>query len=468
MKDWKRKRFNNRLYMLVMCVLMTLIVVMANLIAGRIPSRYVRFDTSYFGLYSLSRQTKEMLERLAEPVDLYLIAPQGSEDEMLCRLLERYEDLSDQITVKYVDPVLSPDFVAGYTTNKVSDNSILAVSDTRVRILRNSELYPINYDYETGRETQEFDGEGQITSAIHYVTADTLMEIGSITGHGENELTEQFQDALKKEGVRYKELNLMTAGNSLQQTMCVMLNSPATDLTKQEAEVLEDYLENGGKMLLMSGVSAAKKPNLETVLKGYGLAPCQGVIIEGDGNRCIPSYPNFLLPRLNEGDITDPLLEEDSLVLLPNSHGIELLPDARATVKRNKLMMTSEDSYLKTDMSVLACRPEDMMGPFCVAVAISEETGVGQTRIVWIANSSLLTDEIDEMVGGNNTDFVLNALGWLNGQAESTTIRPKMASSVPLRLTSTQAMIWGSLFVLGLPVLIIGVGVFISIRRMRK
>lgn len=71
-----------------MCVLVTVIVVLANAIAGKVPTQYTQFDTSASRLYSLSEQTKNMVGNLNEQVELYLIAPQGKEDEKLTRLLE--------------------------------------------------------------------------------------------------------------------------------------------------------------------------------------------------------------------------------------------------------------------------------------------------------------------------------------------------------------------------------------------
>ena len=156
------------------CALMAVIVVLLNAIAVKIPAKYMKFDTSAFRIYSLSDQTKKVVESLDETVELYLIAPQGKEDEKLTRLLEKYEELGDKIKVTYVDSILSPTFVQSYTSDKVSDNSIIAVGPERSKVIRNSDLFPSNYDYNTGKTTTDFDGEGQITSAIHFVTGENL------------------------------------------------------------------------------------------------------------------------------------------------------------------------------------------------------------------------------------------------------------------------------------------------------
>ena len=128
--------------------------------------------------------------------------------------------------MEYVDPVLTPAFVSNYTSDKVSDNSIIVVGEKRSRVLRSTDLYPVSYDYDTGRSSTDFDGEGQITSAIHYVTSDVLTKVYLMDGHGENELTESFAAAMEKEGVETGRLNLTAAGKVPEDAGCLFLNVP--------------------------------------------------------------------------------------------------------------------------------------------------------------------------------------------------------------------------------------------------
>ncbi|MCH1951076.1 Gldg family protein [Enterocloster sp. OA13] len=464
----KSRHFKIGLYAVAMCILMTVIVVLTNMISHKLPGRYTRYDTSASGLYSISPQTRELVESNTSPVSLYLIAPRGKEDQKLTQLLEKYRDLNGNITVEYVDPVLTPAFVSNYTSDKVSDNSIIVAGENRSRVLRNTDLYPVNYDYDTGRTSTDFDGEGQITSAIHYVTSDVLTKVYLMNGHGENELTESFAAAMEKEGVETGRLNLTAAGQVPEDAGCLFLNVPVSDLTDREREVLTSYLEQGGRMLLITGITAAKMPNLDQVLAGYGVSAVQGMIVEGDSNYSIPSYPNFLLPEIRSSQITEPFIAEGSLLLMPNSHGIVKTEDVRSTVEVKGILTTSPNSYIKTDSSSLGYKRGDPAGPFATGVTASEQTDGGVTRIVWFSSSSMLMEEMDEMVGGNNTNLVLNAIGWMTEQENSMTIRPKPTSSASLRLTSAQAMGWSVLFVLAIPAAVMAGGSILCIRRKRR
>ena len=409
-----------------------------------------------------------VVESLDETVELYLIAPQGKEDEKLTRLLEKYEELGDKIKVTYVDSILSPTFVQSYTSDKVSDNSIIAVGPERSKVIRNSDLFPSNYDYNTGKTTTDFDGEGQITSAIHFVTGENLSHMYMITGHGETELPEQFTALLEKEGVEYDKLNLMTINEVPQNAECLLEYIPVSDITKTEAEVLTKYLENGGKLLLITGISAAEMPNLGEVMSGYGLASIQGLIMEGDGNHCIPSYQNFLLPEIKDSAVTSSFISKDELLLLPNSHAITVLPDVRSTVDVQEILMTSKSSWLKTDTSDLSYKKGDLTGPFAVGVLASEPVGDDQTRIAWFSSDSLMVDEIDEMVSGNNKNLILNTIGWMTEQDNNIAIRAKNTQAVTLRLTSAQVMQWSIVYLAVIPGIVLAAGIIFCVRRRRR
>lgn len=462
------RRVGRGKYMGMMSVLVFLAVLLCGRIAGRLPASLMQIDTSASRLYSISRQTKELVGGLDTEVELYLIAPEGQEDEKLVRLLEKYRDLSPRLSISYVDPVLQPSFVPSYTTDRVSDNSILVVGEKRFQLVRNSDLYPSNYDYDTGKITTDFDGEGQITSAIHYVTEEVLEKIYLVAGHGEAELTESFGNALEKEGITWESLNLTAAARVPEDAASLWMNVPVSDLTEQERQVLEAYLEQGGHLLLITGITAAGMPNLAHVLAGYGLEAVQGMIVERDGNLAIPSYPNFLLPMIRTSPITEPFLADNRLLLLPNAHGIGHTGEVRKTVEVQELLTTSQSSYLKTDTANLEFVPGDAAGPFAVGITAWEETSRGQARIAWFSSGNLLTDEIDGMVGGSNTDLVLNAIGWLNGKSDSFSIRPKVTGSETLRLNAAQAAKWSMLYVGVLPCLILAAGILVVVRRKKQ
>ena len=178
---------------------------------------------------------------------------------------------------------------------------------------------------------------------------------------------------------------------------------------------------------------------------------------------------------------------------MPNAHGIGRTGDVRGSVAVDELLVTSGQAVLrKVDGAGAdagyesgrepdsvggasqesgaepAGQPQELSGPFSVAVTASEPTVSGETRIAWFASSSFLMEEIDGMVGGNNRDLVLNTINWMTGQDQGISIRPKATSAPVLRLTAAQAAWWSILFVAVIPVCILGTGIVVCVERRRR
>ena len=456
------------LYTPVMCMLVFLAVVLANLAAGELPARIAQFDISAGGLYSVSRQTEEIAQALTDEVTLALISSNGF-DEKLERLLQVYDGLSGKIRTKKVDPDADPTYLASYTSDRISDNSVLVIGPERTRLIRSSDFYPTEYDYATGYQSENFDGEGQLTAAIRYVSEDVLQRMYLLSGHGETTPEELVQDGLKNDGWETVSLSLTAAEAVPEDCDCLLINAPVSDLTRKEKEVLQQYLMDGGHLMLVTGGFASVHANLQEVLAGYGLGALDGIIVERDENRAIPSYYNFLLPTVHNTEITGPLFEENAMVLVPNAHAIVLSEEKRGTVETEKLLSTTEKSYLKAaSASTYDFEEGDTEGPFVVAARASEQAGEKETRIVWFSSTQMLTADVDEMVNGSNLDLALNAFNYLNGADGGITIRPKALSAQTLRLSAAQARLWSVVYIGVLPVLLIVTGVIIIWRRKKR
>ena len=87
-------------------------------------------------------------------------------------MLDRYAGLSSHIKVETKDPVLYPNFVSRYTSENLSENSVLVVGQNRSKAVDYYDIYQYSMDYSTySSSLSSFDGEGQILSLIHIYTA---------------------------------------------------------------------------------------------------------------------------------------------------------------------------------------------------------------------------------------------------------------------------------------------------------
>ena len=286
-------------YSLVLTVVVVAAAIFLNLLIGELPSSFTKIDVSDNKLYTVGDQTKELASHLTEDVSLYLLAQDGNEDSTINELLTRYADLSSHIKYEIKDPVLNPNFASQYTEDELSENSIIVVSEKRSKVIPYSDLYESSINYQTySMETTAFDGEGQVTSAIDYVTSEALPILYTLQGHEESELDSSMQSAVAKENIEIQSLNLITAGSVPEDADCILINAPQTDISADETEAILTYLEKGGKALLVSGYTSTDMPNFDSILAKYGVSIEQGVVLDGDSNHYISGNPLYLVPEI--------------------------------------------------------------------------------------------------------------------------------------------------------------------------
>ena len=267
---------------MVLSVIFVVIIVVVNLIVDAFPSTYTELDVSDQKLFSIGDQTKDFLKELDKDVTIYQIVESGSEDEAVSKLLKKYEEASDHIKVETKDPVVNPKFTSEYTDEEVSSNSLIIVCGDRSKVVDYNNIYESSIDYNTySYTTSGFDGEGQITSAISYVTSENLPVLYTLDGHGEKSLDSTLQEDIEKANIEIKSLNLLTEESVPEDADCLMINSPSSDISEEERDAIIEYLENGGKAMIFSDYTEEPMDNFDAVLENYGVERVDGIVIEG-------------------------------------------------------------------------------------------------------------------------------------------------------------------------------------------
>lgn len=476
MKD--RAEFKNRFhkggYSLLLSVIAVAVVVFVNLLIGQLPSNLTKLDSSSTQLFTISQQTEEIAGGVTEPITLYLIAQQGSEDQSILELLNRYAALNGNIKVETVDPVIYPTFTQKYTSDTIDVNSVIVVGEKRSKVVAYSDIYVTSYGYDSSYNyttSTSFDGEGQITSAIDYVTSDNLPKIYTLTGHGESTMGDTLSQSVAKENMELVELNLLTDETVPEDANCLFIFSPTSDISSEEAGKITDYLGAGGRLMLVTDYTETDMPNLLGVMEDYGVTLTKGLVFEGDTTHCLSGYAHYLLPDIDSHEITDPIISGGLNILAPMAQGIAETDVHRSTITISPLLTTSSSSYSKVDLTNAASTDKeegDIDGPFNLAVAISEEYEDIDTRLVWFTTSALLDEEVNSYVSGSNYDFVLNSFGWMCEHEQSITIHSKDLSTQYLTVSAAQSNIFSIIIAVVLPLAVVIAGFVVWLRRRRR
>lgn len=470
-KNINKKYLKNGSYSMAISAIFIVIVVVINLIVGELPSKYTKLDITEEQIYSIGEQTKSFLKDLRKDVTIYQIAQSGSEDETISSLLEKYADESKHIKVVKKDPVVNPKFVSEYTSDNISSNSLIVVCDDRNKVVDYNNLYETSVDYNTySYNTTGFDGEGQITSAIAYVTSEDLPVLYNLEGHGEQDLDAVIKEDIEKSNIEIKSLNLLTEEGIPEDADCLLINSPATDISGEEKEAVLTYLENGGKAMIFSDYTEKSMENFDALLENYGVSRTEGIVFEGDTSHYAMQIPYYLVPTVNHVDAVSNAASSGYYVLAPYAQGIQKSEDLRDTVTIESLLSTSDSAYAKTNMNsdTLEKEENDITGPFDIGVSIIENVDDDKTtQIIYYSTSYLMDNQANQMVSGGNEQLVMESLNWMCSSDDTAAISiPSKSLEVSfLTLTAYDASFW-KICVIGLiPGFFLVVGFMVWLKR---
>ena len=476
MKERVRKMFGRRFfagsYSAFAAAVVIAIAVVVNLMVSALPADKMEIDLTSQAIFTLSDQTKRIVSGLDQDVTLYLLAQSGNEDDTVTRLLDRYASLSDKIKVTYVDPNEKPTFIDNYDLGNTPlyANSVLVECGNRTKLVGYDEImvtsYSMDYYSYNYTTTTSFDGENALTNAIHYVSSENIPKVYTLTGHGEGELSSTIETLIERDNLESGTLSLLMIEDVPEDASVVVINAPTSDLSADEADMLIRYLENGGRIVLVTDyIESGNMENLLRVTAKMGMTAGEGIIVEGNREMHVSRYPYYLLPDIVSHTITQPLIDGRYYALAPLSQPIVEIEDTTASV--NALLETSSSSYAKIAgmaMETTAKEDGDMDGAFMVAAA----SELGEGRMVWISSAKLMDDNVNAMVSGGNSDLFMNSVNWMCDQQETISIRSKSMDEQGLTLTQSQNSFWSTVLLGVIPGMVIVMGIMVVVRRKRR
>jgi len=464
-------------YSVLAVAIVLAILIAVNLLLNALPAKYTMFDLSRNLLYSFSDQTKKIVSEADRDITVYWICQSGSENSTLEGLLNRYASLGTRLTVKKIDPDNYPTFATKYEISEVKNNCLVVESDLRYRYISYDDIFVVNYVYDddgnlTGSNAS-LEGESEITSAISFVLNPNPPKVYSVTGHGEKTLSETFLQGIESENMTYEDISLITLDEIPEDCNVLMLLSPVSDLSEHEAEVISEYLATGGRMILITAPHVVERTNLNAVMAAYKVSEIDGTVVEADSNYYY-SRPDFLMPEIEEHDITQPLIDSKLPVFMPQSHGIKL---AQRNINETitPLLSTTRDAYSKiggiSAEGTYEQEEGDIDGAFTLAVLLEQyddEYIYDDTIIAWFGCENIIDDTINSFVNGANLDLFLNTLSYLSDNASNISIHSKNLMTKYLTIPSSASTIWSIVLIGLLPVAVMTVGIVIFARRRKR
>ncbi|MDD3414152.1 MAG: Gldg family protein [Lachnospiraceae bacterium] len=446
------------------------IAVAFNFVVSELPSTYTQLDVTSGKIYSITDQTKEIAASLNEDVTIYVLSNEDNADSTVDQTLKKYEALSKHIKVVYKDPTVNPNFASQYNGDDATAGSLIVVSDRRSKVIAYNDLFETEMDYSTYQETPTgYDAEGQITSALSYVTSESMPKMYVINGHNEAEISSTLASSIAKENIDTMTINLMDYDAIPEDAECIFILSPTKDFSDDDTTKVKEYLKNGGKAFIISSYSQEKLKNFDSIMEDYQLTLADGLVVEADQGRYYEN-PYYLLPNIETSEITSSVVSNKQYIFTPYARGI-VVPEEdqlRDGLTIEKLLTTSESSYAKSDVSNdsdYKKGEKDVDGPFAVGVYVEEASGEETTQIAYFTTENMMTDTVNETVAGSNYELVMSALGKMVDHEVSVSIPAKPYETQDLTIARSSLAILSFLTTIILPLLFLATGLIVWIRR---
>ena len=465
----------NGSYSVGLIVLVIAIVIVINMIAGQLPESIRNIDISDNRIYEISDTSREILKDLDQDVAFTVFAEKSSTDDMIKTFLDKYTSLSDKISVEWVDPVLHP---SELTENNVSEDTILVSckeTGKTTTVAFSDILVTDEYSYYTTGTSSatEFDGEGQLTGAVNYVTSDSQKKIYYTTGHGESSFSSSVTDLLDKSNMTEEELNLIMTGEIPEDCDLLFMYSPVTDITEDEQALLKDYIAHGGKVYItLPSEKKEETPNLDALLTSYGMTPADGYI--ADMSRNYQGNYYYIFPQISAYDEMAEGLSSN-MVLLINAHGLTITDPETDTITVSSFMDTSDQGYAVTEDS--QTEGTYSLGAVATQTLSAEDTAEEDTsgdseeeleegRLTVVAADSLIDPQITDAFSTlENLDLFMNTISANFDDVQNVAIEAK---SLQVTYNTMQHAGVISLFlIIGIPLIILVFG-FVQWWKRRK
>lgn len=452
------------------------IVILLNLICTNLGDRFdLTLDLTASKMYSISQESYEVMDGLKDDVSITVLMDKddlGSSDygRYVRILMEKYDEYSDRISIDYIDPYKNPSAIEQFAarSDSVAEGSIVVECGDQMRVLNLIDFYDTESDSTSGYTyVSSFRGESTLTSALLAVTSEDTPHAYVLRGHNESVST-SFSTMLETSGYAVDTLTLAEK-DIPDNASLLILSLPQKDYTEDEINMLDDYVKNGGDLLVFDGTESPTDLDvLYSYLKEWGITVQPEMVIDQEYNI---SDDRYVLAALSDSTVNDGLSAvSDQVIVAPDAKPLVLKLSDRVTDREvESLLTTRETAYSRaiesdTTYDSYDKQDGDTDGPFDLA-ALAEYTGNDEGGQIMVCSSALMmTDQLMQSSSLLNSDFLSNTISSMQPEVELISIDSKSMSAEPLTLSGTATYIV-FLILLFIPLVLFGYAILIFFHR---
>ena len=397
-----------------------------------------RWDLTAQQVFSLSAQSIQAIQDLKQPLKLVSVKGGGpyANADQLKDLFDLYKyNNPSKVSSEVFDAASKPHLVEKYGFKPGNLVYIAYGEEDKAQVSRINES-----------------SEEAITNAIIKLTRGASKKLYYVQGHGEPGIEDDSQaglkglaDAIGDENLAFEPIVLSQKGSVPEDAAAVLLVSPKKPLLKQEKDMLLDYADKGGRLLLMTDPRTTE--DVKDLAQHFGIVVSDNVVLD-------QMQRLFAGPAIGAQPIvttygTHPItrnLKRDDITIFNLASSVAPASQKMQGATYTDLAKTSASAWAETDLAAIFDSSEptatldpskDIPGPVTLAESFEnpiksdekkEQADNGAkfdkaTRVVVVGDSDWILNASFGYY--SNRDLALNMINWLVGEEGGITIRPR-------------------------------------------
>jgi ABC-type uncharacterized transport system involved in gliding motility auxiliary subunit len=411
---------------------------------------HTQIDLSANAGNTLSETSVKVLEKIPDAVIIKAFINEAALKRQLSQLLKRYQQVKANITVEFIDPKLALEQAREYN---IGQQGAVVV------------------EYRGRSEKITYVDETSLTNALLQLASTQELWITFLSGHGErspaglaNFDLGLFGQELKKRRIKARTLSLTTVAAIPDNSSLLVLAGPAVALLPGELDIISQYINAGGNVLILTDPDNHYLADIEQQL---GIHKLPGTLVDSSSGLYGIDNPSFVLT--SEYEQHPVTLGFHNIAVFPLTAALQV--EDENEYLSEALLSSDERSWTESGEIAGKIRfdadSEEREGPLDFAFALTRELNNGkQQRIIIIGDGDFLSNAYLGNVG--NLELGLRMINWLTENDQFIDIPAKMTLGKTLQLSTVAIAIIGLGFLIILPAAFFVAGFIIWRKRKRR
>lgn len=474
------------------------IIVLVNFIAHLLVERFpnLQFDMTASQTYQLQKDTEDYISQLDKDITLNVLVSEntfkgglnaysGSQYFVQAdKLLHKIAAKSKHVELKFIDLSSNPTFTGKYKNidwnSNDAQNLIIVDSGKSYTALSLTDCFTYDQDAYSSYGYYVYTAtsiEQAVVTGILDVTTGEKVGVDFITGSGEEkDMYSSMKTLLKQNAYDVKDVNLTTKDLNDSAEIAV-LYAPTVDLSEKAVDKLEKWLDNDGEngrtLIYIPMDVSTETPNLDALLKEYGMEISDGLCFCTNNNYFLQNVYMFLTEYGSE-TYTASLKNAAIPTITYNSRNIVLKDESKAesllnlTQSVGVLPFDTDSSKIESDKDVEKFMTAD--GINVAAIGSKNNTAEKGSKIAVFGSPYFFYKDFIGTTSYNNANYLINFCNTVTDREDmGVTINSAAIDNGELGVTNTATSIAvGVIFIAAVPLAVLIIGLILYIRRRNK